>query len=143
MISEANTAAVQVEVEPIELETPKQSFRTSAFRAPRRPTIEDKPVAVAPIAEDLFAVSRSEKVFASAMVARKAGPHSKADLERKLAVLMKSAPIRAVMAAARSLAAETNCSENQATQDILASLGELSLVWDQLLTREGLERLSY
>ena len=142
MIREANLAAVQVEVEPIELETPKQSFRTSAFRASRRPTIEEKSPAFAPLAENLFAVSRSEKVFASAIVARKAWSSPKEDLERKLAQLMKSAPIRAVMAAARSLATETNCSENQAAQDILASMSELSQVWEQLLTREGLERLS-
>lgn len=142
MISEANFAVAQVEVEPIELETPKQSFRTSAFRSIRKSNVEREVPVLASVSDELFSVSRSEKILSSALVTRKAGTRSKEDLERRLAQLMKSPPVRALMQAARTLATETNASEGQAIQDILASLGELSEIWDQLLTREGLERLS-
>lgn len=138
MISNANSAAAQVEVEPIDLETPKQSFRTSAFRNVRKPMEESIPNTNK---EDLFTINRSEKIFTGALMDHKV-PSCQENLELRLAQIMKRPAIQAVMQAARSLAEESQCSERDAAEAILESMKELHEIWEQILAREGLKRLS-
>ena len=131
-----------MELESIELEAPKQSYRTAAFGSSGRIFTENLRN-VAPAAEPASPqVTRSERAFANALVARRVGSSTKEDLERKLTLLMKSDAARAVISAARGMAEEKRISEQAAFEQVLATIRDLSEIWDQLLILEGVESAS-
>ena len=130
-----------MELESIELEAPKQTYRTSAFGGTSKVFAE--PMRNISSSESASPqVTRSERAFASALVSQRVGSILKEDLERKLTLLMKSEPVGAIMAAARNLAEEKRISEQAAFEQILASIKDLTEIWDHLLVLEGVQSAS-
>jgi hypothetical protein len=130
-----------MELESIELEAPKQTFRTSAFGGEAK-VFSDPLRPITPSEPSSPQVTRSERAFANALVTQRLGTASKEDLERKLTLLMKSDSVRSLISAARSLSEEKRISEQAAFEQILASIRDLTEIWDQLLILEGVQSAS-